>query len=259
MSNPDAIFDGQAETIDPLVGPDGTVYLKAAGDSLGVPSGASDPAAPQLVQVHVGFAATPTSLALVQGAGSLGAATYYYRISALTAAGETLACTEVALAIAATHGVVLTWAAVVGATGYRVYGRSTGAELFIAAVDSTLLTYTDSGAITPAGALPTANTARFELVTEQAKAGTATRSSVGDAAADTLVLAANALRKGATVFNESTAILYLGLGTTAASATNYTVQIPASGYYEVPFWFSGQIRGYWASDAGGNARVTELT
>lgn len=93
---------------------------------------------------------------------------------------------------------------------------------------------------------------------QQAKSVTGTRSSVSAAVADTLVLAANTARKGATIFNESTAILYLGLGTTAVSTTSYTVQVPAGGYYEVPFSFSGQIRGYWAA-ANGSARVTELT
>ena len=102
------------------------------------------------------------------------------------------------------------------------------------------------------------------LAVQAIKPATATRSSLtSTASADTgtsanLVLALNALRKGAIVYNESTAILYLGFSTTAVSATSYTVQIPASGYYEVPFWFSGQLRGIWAA-ANGFARVTELT
>jgi hypothetical protein len=87
---------------------------------------------------------------------------------------------------------------------------------------------------------------------------TGTRSSVAGAASDTLILASNASRLGATIYNDSTAILYLGLGTTAASTTNYTLQIAANGYYETPADFTGQIRGIWAS-ATGNARVTELT
>lgn len=82
-------------------------------------------------------------------------------------------------------------------------------------------------------------------------------SSVTAAAADTLLLAANTARRGATVYNDSTAALSLSLGTAAASATAFTVKVPASGYYEVPFGYSGQIRGIWAA-ANGAARVTEV-
>jgi len=77
------------------------------------------------------------------------------------------------------------------------------------------------------------------------------------AVADTLVLAANVNRLGATVFNDSTALLYLKLGT-GASTTSFTVRIAARGYYEVPFNYTGLIHGYW-SVATGAARVTELT
>lgn len=91
-------------------------------------------------------------------------------------------------------------------------------------------------------------------------AGAAT--SVGNAASDTLLLAANANRIGATIFNDDTATtgatLNVILSTTAASATVFTVRIPAQGYYEVPFGYRGQIRGF-ASAATGNARITELT
>lgn len=92
---------------------------------------------------------------------------------------------------------------------------------------------------------------------------TGTITSVNDAATSTTILAANASRKGATVFNDSTAVLYLALSDTTASATAYTVQILAGGYYELPVCdggvYTGKIVGIWASDASGAARVTELT
>jgi len=87
---------------------------------------------------------------------------------------------------------------------------------------------------------------------------TGTLSSVASSATDVLVLAANANRLGATIFNSSTQILYLVLGTTTSSTTVYSVQIAVSGYYEVPYGFTGQIRGIWAS-ANGSAKITELT
>lgn len=61
---------------------------------------------------------------------------------------------------------------------------------------------------------------------------------------------------GRTVFNDSTATLYLLFGVTA-SETDYTVQIPANGYYEFPLpVYGGEVDGIWSS-ANGNARTTE--
>ena len=89
-------------------------------------------------------------------------------------------------------------------------------------------------------------------------APTGTASRVGDSASSVTVLAANAARRGATFFNESTAILYLKFGATA-STTSYAVQIPSLAYYELPFGYTGICDGIWASDAGGNVQVTEVT
>lgn len=92
---------------------------------------------------------------------------------------------------------------------------------------------------------------------------TGTITSVNDTNADTTILAANTNRKGATVYNDSTALLYLALASTTSSATNYTVQVPAGGFYELPMMeggvYTGVIKGIWASDASGAARVTEFT
>jgi hypothetical protein len=82
-------------------------------------------------------------------------------------------------------------------------------------------------------------------------------STVAGSASSVTILAANGGRKGATVVNDSTVLLYLKLGTTA-SATDYTVKMAADQYYEVPFNYTGRIDGIWAS-ATGNARITELT
>lgn len=92
--------------------------------------------------------------------GSLADGTYYYRVSAINALGETLASTETSQVVPAgtvTNTVTVNWGAVSNATGYKVYGRTTGAELLIAAVGA-VTTYVDTGSVTPAGALPVANT-----------------------------------------------------------------------------------------------------
>jgi hypothetical protein len=92
------------------------------------------------------------------------------------------------------------------------------------------------------------------------KATTGTQTQVPDDASSVTILAANSNRLGATILNTSTVTLYLRLSSSAATTSNYTVALVANAYYEVPFWYSGQITGIWASDPGtGNANVTELT
>ncbi len=83
--------------------------------------------------------------------------------------------------------------------------------------------------------------------------------SVADSATDILILASNAARKGATVYNDSTEILYLTLDNTTASLTNFTLKMQPEAYYEVPFGYTGELRGIWAANAAGAARVTEVS
>jgi len=93
--------------------------------------------------------------------------------------------------------------------------------------------------------------------------GTGTTSTVAGAAASTSLLASNAARLGATFFNDQPTdgtgeILFLLLDAAVASTTNYTVQMAPNTYYEVPFGYTGEIRGIWGA-AIGDVRVTELT
>ena len=87
-----------------------------------------------------------------------------------------------------------------------------------------------------------------------------TLSSKASSASAVTLLAANTNRKGALIYNESTAVLYLGLCPVASvSTTNYTLQIAAGGYYELPApVYTGELSGVWAA-ANGSARITELT
>ena len=87
---------------------------------------------------------------------------------------------------------------------------------------------------------------------------TGTQSNVASSASAVTILASNATRQGATVFNDSTAVLYLILSSTTPTTSVYTTQVAPNWYYEVPFRYTGIIKGIWAS-ANGNARVTEIT
>ncbi len=105
----------------------------------------------------VTLVATPVNAAFTLGTGTLATGTYYYRVSAINNSGETLASTETSLAITGPAGVNVNWTKVTGATGYKVYGRTTGAELLLATVGD-VATFLDNGSLTPSGALPGANT-----------------------------------------------------------------------------------------------------
>ena len=95
------------------------------------------------------------------------------------------------------------------------------------------------------------------LTTKETRSATPAQSSVAGSATNVTLLASNANRLGATIYNDSTAVLYLKLGATA-STTSFTQKMQPDGYYEVPFGYTGIIDGLWAS-ATGNARITELT
>lgn len=102
------------------------------------------------------------------------------------------------------------------------------------------------------------NAGTFAVQNTPAVAAAATLTNVASSATNVTVLASNASRKQATVYNDSTQILYLKFGATA-SATSHTIQMVAASYYELPQpVYTGILDGLWAS-ANGNARVTELT
>ncbi|MCC5641263.1 hypothetical protein LC593_36800 [Nostoc sp. CHAB 5844] len=87
--------------------------------------------------------------------------------------------------------------------------------------------------------------------------GTATPTTVNSSAASQTILAANSNRKGGTIWNNSTATLYVEFGNTA-SLTAFTAKLLAGGYFEIPFNYTGIIAGIWDA-ANGNAQVRELT
>jgi hypothetical protein len=105
--------------------------------------------------------------------GVAGTTTYRYRISAVdadgfeSAAGASGQTTTGNAALSGANFNRVTWDAVPGAAAYRVYGRSgaEGALLLMSEVTET--TYDDTGADSPAGALPSgtvaANTLKLEV------------------------------------------------------------------------------------------------
>jgi hypothetical protein len=73
------------------------------------------------------------------------------------------------------------------------------------------------------------------------------------------LLAANANREGATIYNQSNNVLYLSLRPTA-SINSWTIIMDVSGYYETPFKYAGDIWGVCGvSGTTGQWYVTEIT
>ena len=83
--------------------------------------------------------------------------------------------------------------------------------------------------------------------------------SVNAATANTALLAANASRKAAYIYNNGGANLYLAYGNTASTIA-FTVKIAAYGFFELPatpVW-QGAISAIWDS-ASGSAQITEVS
>jgi hypothetical protein len=140
-------------------GVNGTYSLVGAGDFIGVGVAAINaPTAPTLTAATTG--------------GLLPSGTYSYRVSALTANGETDASTAATVAVTGPTGAVtVSWAAPTGVTnGYKVYGRTAGGEQLLATIPQGTLSYVDTGFAQPNGALPIRNNSgwRINRVTEPA-------------------------------------------------------------------------------------------
>lgn len=85
----------------------------------------------------------------------------------------------------------------------------------------------------------------------------ATLANVTSSATSVTLFAAAANPAGRFVFNDSSAILYIKFGSTAASTTSHTIAVAAGGYFTFPGpVYGGQVTAIWAS-ANGFARTTQ--
>ncbi len=129
-----------------------TLYVENGTDNLikvtvvgGVPTASVFTA----LTTPVGLTVTPT--------GAAGAAHYSYRVAAVNANGETLACVSVAITngnatLSASNYNALAWTAVVGATSYNIYGRKASSDNGIGETRlANVITnsYNDTGVDTP--------------------------------------------------------------------------------------------------------------
>lgn len=121
------------------------------------------------------FLAPPTNLvaATNQTGGSFASgATEYWEITATNAYGETIGSTETTASFSystSTGSATLTWTAVTGATGYKIYRSSISQTYTTPSLVATIgsgatTTYTDTSAALTAGAPPTTSTAALPLL-----------------------------------------------------------------------------------------------
>lgn len=85
---------------------------------------------------------------------------------------------------------------------------------------------------------------------------------VAGSASAVVLLPPNSGRRGASIVNDSSAVLYiLCAENVTVSSSIYTIALAAKvtvgSYYEIPYGYRGTITGIWAS-AAGNAIITEF-
>lgn len=99
---------------------------------------------------------TPASATSTTG-GTLAAATYSYRVTAVIGGTESAPSTaKTQVTTGTTSTVDITVTPVPGATAHKIYGRTGGSELLMGTITMPTVIFTDTGSVTPAGALPTA-------------------------------------------------------------------------------------------------------
>lgn len=100
---------------------------------------------------------------VVADGGSLPAGTYAYRVTALTASGETTPSFEITPTIptpfhSAPQTIEVAWVAEPYATGYRVYGRKPGAERLLAQLGADATSWIEDGTAVGTSLMPTQDT-----------------------------------------------------------------------------------------------------
>lgn len=87
--------------------------------------------------------------------------------------------------------------------------------------------------------------------------GTSSTYAVKSSVTAVSIMAANANRRGGTIFNNTSTMSFVQLGTVVTSSL-YTLKMADQGYYELPFGYTGVVGGITASNAG-IWTVTEFT
>jgi len=115
----------------------------------------------------------------------------------------------------------------------------------------------NTAAVATDPALVVAISPNNSFTVSSAKPSVNTTSSVAGSTSNVILLPSNGTRLGATIYNDSSALMYIKLGA-PASTTDFTIKMFPLSYYEVPYGYTGEIDAIWSS-AVGFARIGELT
>jgi hypothetical protein len=121
----------------------------------------------------IAYIAPPTNVTAtaVGTGGTFAAGTYYWRVSAFNAQGESVGSLEVSATLVANGSATIAWTASVGATSYRVYrGTSAGAESVYFSLGN-VVTFTDTGAAGTGGSVLTTPTGALSGTQGERRAG----------------------------------------------------------------------------------------
>ena len=162
--------------------------------------------------------------------GTFAAGTYYWTMTATTAAGESIRGNEITATLSgSTSSNALTWTQVQGAVGYKIYrGTSPGAEgtLVTTIGSGATVSYTDTGTAGTAGQPSVVNNATILAPASLAVTGSTT-GGVLPIATDYWVLTALTAQGETTRSNEVTATLTTN---TSSGALTWSATSGASGY-----------------------------
>jgi hypothetical protein len=189
-------------------------------------------------------AVVPSTLTQVPSGtgGTFTAGTYYWKMTAVTAAGESTPGNEITTTFSgSTSSNALSWTQVTGATGYKIYrGTSTGGEnVLVTTIGSgSTVTYTDTGTAGTSATPPVVNTAAIAVPSGLGVSGSGTGGTL-PAGTDYWVITALTAQGETTRSNEVNANL---TGTTSSAALTWTADSGATGY-----------RIYRGTSAGGEA------
>lgn len=99
------------------------------------------------------------SLGTKGSGGTFAAGTYYWKLTAINAQGETIGSNEASATLVLNDQQPINWTAIGGATGYKLYrGTAAGAQNVLVATLGLVTTYTDTGTAGTAATVPGANT-----------------------------------------------------------------------------------------------------
>ena len=136
-------------------------------------------------------------------------------------------------------------------------GVSTGSNATVRTKDNAGVHLNVSAIVDETGATFASVTAAG-LKVDLAKASIGTPSNVPQSATNVTILASNANRLGASIYNDADADLLIKYAATASSSS-FTDRIDPKGRHTVFGNYTGVIDGIWLSAGAGAARVTELT